>query len=192
MKLKILFLFVLAVITFPAREAWTAEDANTLTRPSLRQEFELAKDDKKKVAELISSIEQAGILKKADCPVFVTAYYGALKALEAKYNRNLITKCESLHDGLRLLDKAVAEAPKDMEVRFIRFATLHNLPSFLADKKKRSQDLARVYEMIPKKDFSVVDQATQENIISFLLDSDRLFAEQVAVLRDLRQELRSR
>lgn len=187
---KVIFFIILGFLVSgrSAQSAWPA-DSSAITRSWLRQEFELAKENRAKVAELISWIGRAGILEKKDCPAFVTAYYGALKTLEAKHGRNPLGKWASLQTGLQLLDQAVSQAPGDMEVRFVRFATLVNLPAFLTDKKKRAADLEQVYEMITAKNFSVVDRATQAGMIDFLLKSGSLLDGQGKVLRTLHPEL---
>ena len=59
-----------------------------LTRKTLNQEFKIAEESKDKAAALRQKIEAQYSVDAPDCPVFVTAYYGALKTLEAKFSSN--------------------------------------------------------------------------------------------------------
>lgn len=165
-----------------------AQASAAMDRIWLRQQFENAEKNSAATRAMIADIEASGFLAKESCPSIVKAYYGALKTLAAKFDFRPTRKMTELKAGLLLLDETVVAAPDDLEIHFLRFATLHHLPGFLSDREKRSQDLMRIYTMLLERDFSVVDQATQRKMIDFLLESDRLSERQAHDLRVLATE----
>src|SRR6185437_8236804 len=74
----------------------------------------------------------------------VIAYLGACKLLQASHTAFFVEKAALGRDGLALEDRAVAEAPDNLEVRFLRGVTNYQLPKFLNRFALAAQDLAAV------------------------------------------------
>ena len=56
----------------------------------------------------------------------------------------LLEKSGLAHQGLAYEDKAVAQTPNDLEVRFLRGVTCYRLPKFMGHSETASSDLAYV------------------------------------------------
>jgi tetratricopeptide (TPR) repeat protein len=70
----------------------------------------------------------------------VEAYLGSLDLLEAGRSWQVWNQRELTQKGLAALDKAVKEAPDNLEVRFIRAATTWHLPFFFHRKEQAVED----------------------------------------------------
>lgn len=73
----------------------------------------------------------------------VVAYTGAATLLKSSH-APLLEKSGLALQGLALEDKAVAQAPNDLEVRFLRGVTCYRLPKFMGRSEMASSDLAYV------------------------------------------------
>lgn len=83
----------------------------------------------------------------------IVAYAGAATLLQASRSGNFFEKSALGHKGIDLEDKAVAEAPDDLEVRFLQGVTFYQLPPFLGRRQTAIEDLtavARVAEAAAK------------------------------------------
>ena len=74
----------------------------------------------------------------------IVAYTGAAKLLAASRSANFFEKAALGRQGIDLEDKAVSEAPDDLEVRFLQGVTFYQLPPFLGRREKAVSDLASV------------------------------------------------
>jgi hypothetical protein len=70
------------------------------------------------------------------------AYHGSLQLLDAAHSWQVWNLRKQAADGLSLLDEAVAQAPEDSEVRFLRAATDWHLPGFLHRREQAEADFA--------------------------------------------------
>jgi hypothetical protein len=83
----------------------------------------------------------------------VVAYTGAATLLKAAH-ASLLEKGALANNGLALEDKAVAQAPDDLEVRFLRGVSCYKLPAFMGRAGTAKSDLAVVAQ--------VAEQAARE------------------------------
>lgn len=74
----------------------------------------------------------------------VIGYLGACELLQAARAVLPWDKANLARDGLALEDRAVAEAPQDLEVRFLRGVTNYQLPRFMGRWNQATHDLATV------------------------------------------------
>ena len=74
----------------------------------------------------------------------VVAYFGAAELLEAARSPFFWEKAALGRDGMDLEDRAVAAAPDDLEVRFLRGVTNYQMPRFLGRFDLAQADLAYV------------------------------------------------
>ena len=74
----------------------------------------------------------------------VVAYLGASRLLDAGRAAMPWDKASLAHEGLALEDRAVAQAPGDLEVRFLRGVTNYQLPGFMGRWATAVSDLSLV------------------------------------------------
>jgi hypothetical protein len=74
----------------------------------------------------------------------VVAYLGAVELLKANVSPWIWEKASLAHDGLALEDRAVSQAPDNLEVRFLRGVTNYQLPRFLGRMATAESDIAAV------------------------------------------------
>jgi hypothetical protein len=100
------------------------------------------------------------------------AYRGAGKSVRAVHAFWPITKLNYVKEGLVDLDRAVLKNPNNIEVRFLRFSVLDNLPGILGystEANADAKDLFNILTLSPqKKDELLID------VIKYLINSDRL------------------
>lgn len=68
------------------------------------------------------------------------AFQGAATAMLAEVDASVWAKWKHCRDGMHLLDRAVDLAPRDAEVRFLRFVVADATPGFLGFRKNVHAD----------------------------------------------------
>ncbi len=105
----------------------------------------------------------------------VLAYSGATDALHAKHSLNPFLKLRYVRTSLRKLHRSVAESPDDVEIRFLRFAVLHNLPSFLGYGELLIEDRDKICELLfSGRSYLNIEDELFMGVLDFLLSSGRL------------------
>ena len=120
------------------------------TQPSFKQQLTEAKDlfylavtgDQQALPKAQKILEELGGGESPDAEVI--AYTGAADLLQANRSDSVWEKMRLAREGLDLQDKAVKEAPDNLEVRFLRGVTDYQLPDFLGRHEIGVQDLAAV------------------------------------------------
>lgn len=125
-------------------------------------------------------------------PASILAYAGALEAVMAKHTYNPYSKVKYVIKGLDKLNEACRKDGSSLEVRFLRFSVLHNLPGFFGYRQELKEDLRIVYEQLKRQDYSYIDYELQKGIAEFLIDSQRLSKSQAAVLAKLFPDMNTR
>ena len=77
----------------------------------------------------------------------IVAYAGAAELLQASRCQNFFEKAHLGQEGIALEDRAVAAAPNDLEVRFLRGVTFYQLPPFLGRREAGVKDLTYVAQV---------------------------------------------
>ncbi len=80
----------------------------------------------------------------------VMVYNGSLRLLEAQHTWALWKKNSLSKQGIELLDRAVAAAPANPEVRFVRGATERELPGFFGRRQQSKDDMAKLANELDK------------------------------------------
>ena len=118
----------------------------TTTQPRLAEAKELfyqaVAGRKEALDRAVQILESLGGSSSGDPEV--VAYVGACRLLEAAHAVWFWDKAILARRGLALLDRAVAQAPDDLEVRFLRGVTGYQLPFFVGRSKLSADDLAHV------------------------------------------------
>jgi len=79
--------------------------------------------------------------EQSDDPV-VLAYLGSARLVAARLSWNPWRRLSLVKEGLDLMDRSVASAPEDPEVRFMRGASTRPLPRYFGRSQLSSQDLS--------------------------------------------------
>ncbi|MFC1632505.1 hypothetical protein ACFL2I_08130 [Candidatus Omnitrophota bacterium] len=164
---------------------------HTEIRILLRNEFQKALTSSKETKRLISIIEKQYPAEPDSFPATILAYYGALQGLRAKHAFIPTTKFKYLIKSLKFLDASVKKSDADLETFFLRFSSLHHLPSLLSIPKKRREDIEKICALLSERNYRKVDQSYQLVIIEFMIQSKRLSKEQLKNLMILREELKN-
>jgi 15-cis-phytoene synthase len=77
------------------------------------------------------------------------AYEGALLLLHAKHGSWPPARLRAVRGGLDRLDAAVAAAPGDVEIRYLRLVNTHYMPRFLGRRESAREDLRAVAALLP-------------------------------------------
>lgn len=111
-----------------------------LTQAEIRAGYDLAVEDKEAAIELLSTLQE---MKSTPG---VEGYRGATKMVLASHWFNPVKKWKYFKEGKKQLDAAIEQAPKNLELRHLRYGIQMNAPGFLnynrnleADKKFLTQ-----------------------------------------------------
>ena len=151
----------------------------------IRNFFYEAVESKEKLEELEDFFSKNFTDKALIYHPALLAYTGAIDALKAKHAFNPFTKFNRVLSSLNTLERAVNREPNNLEIRFIRFSILHNLPGFLGYGKERNDDMMVIVSQLAKKDYTRYDPKLQKNVIEFMLGSERLNDLQTVQLKKL-------
>jgi 15-cis-phytoene synthase len=77
------------------------------------------------------------------------AYEGALLMLHAKHGSWPPARLRAVRGGLERLDAAVAAAPADVEIRYLRLVNTHYMPRFFGRRESAREDLRAVAALLP-------------------------------------------
>ncbi len=162
----LIILFSIQFISFGKElKSDNIESLRTLLYSALERETALDSLD-----NFINKLEKK-IESKSD-PILL-AYKGACRSMEAKYNFWPWDKFSAVNTGLQNLNEAVELDSFNIEVRFLRFAVLHNIPSFLGYSQDADSDAQILFTLITKNS----DQKEKfliQKVAEFLVDSERL------------------
>ena len=98
------------------------------------------------------------------------SYVGSLKAMQARYTILPWMKLTHAKNGSKMLDKAVKKDPKNLEIRFNRFFTYIEFPSFLKKGIFIQEDarvMKAVYENGTLEEGSYAKNSVLEALASF-------------------------
>lgn len=183
-------LFGFVSLSFSQKDyASSNPEAETINQ--IRKLFYEAVESEDKLEELENFFSKNFTEKALIYQPVLLAYTGAIDALKAKHAINPFTKFSRVLSSLSTLERAVNREPDNLEIRFIRFSILHNLPGFLGYGKERNDDIAVIVSQLSKKDYIKYDPKLQKNVIEFMLDSERLNASQTVQLKKLAVALAS-
>ena len=134
----------------------------------VRADYIEAAGNKEITAKLFNLLSD---IKKSDDKVFV-AYKGASLIMMAKYVKGKKDKKAFFKDGAGLIEFAVSEEPKNIEIRVVRLSIQENAPKFLKYNSKLSEDK----EFILNNYKSINSKSVRSFVKSFVLQSDTFSA----------------
>jgi hypothetical protein len=151
----------------------------------IRETFYQAVEDEKELKNLEKFLIMRYSEDQASYPPVILAYSGVVEALKAKHVFSPFSKFSHLIKALSILDEAVSRMPGDLEVRFLRFSVLDNMPSFLGYNKEKKEDQRVIIAELLRNDYSRVDKQTQRGLVEYLLDSNNISRDEKYLLNDL-------
>lgn len=122
--MKFLLIFLL-LLHFPQN--------NDLTR--IRILYDMAAEERSAAKELLQMTEDY----PAEDPVLF-GYQGAAHMMMAKHVINPISKMSHFNKGKKIFTEAIASDPRNLELRFLRFAVQSEAPAFLGYKENIDED----------------------------------------------------
>jgi hypothetical protein len=195
MKFYSFFLFISFVFNLGLSSyAQTIPVSSTVkneTLTQIRNLFYEAIEDEDKLEELESYFQSKFSPKDFIYHPILLAYTGAIDALVAKHAFSPFTKFSRVLASLNTLERAVERDPHNLEIRFIRFSILHNLPGFFGYSNERDADISEITYQLSKKDYVKYDPKLQKNVIDFMIASERLNEAQILQLKKLAVALAS-
>jgi hypothetical protein len=150
----------------------------------LRETFYKAIEDEKYVDELEQYIVSRYSDKSEFYPPVILAYTGGIEALKAKHVFSPFSKLSHVLNSLDILEEAVKRDSDDLEIRFIRYSILDNIPSFFGYKNERNSDKKVIIAELLRRDYSSLNEETQKGISEFMIDSSFLTSEEKTILAD--------
>lgn len=109
------------------------------------------------------------------------AYAGTAEAASAECASGPYNKIEYFNRGKKNIEAAVNKAPQNPEVRFMRFATQANIPSFLFYDNLK-EDKALILEQLPTLLTDASQQMFWIKVAEFMKNSGKLDKGEVAKL----------
>ncbi|MGA7719712.1 MAG: hypothetical protein WCA84_00915 [Ignavibacteriaceae bacterium] len=170
MKLKIILAFLIILI-FPIKNYSTDLTKNDLAK--LRVLFYQSTKNEDSLDTLFTFLSV--LSKKNDIknnPLLI-AYSGVGKALLARYTFFPWDKLRYVNDGFRLMDEAVELDDNNLEIRFLRFSVLTNIPPILGYTEKANKEANSLYLLLMSSNI-MEDDKLIKNIAEFLILSKRL------------------
>lgn len=82
-------------------------------------------------------------------------YWGAYTMISANHVFSPIQKLQSFNKGKDALEKAIVQIPKDVELRYVRYAIQISIPKFLGYKNNIQTDRKWMMEQLPHSDKSL-------------------------------------
>lgn len=174
-----------------AQKDYFSTNPSTETLNQIRKLFYEAVESEEKLEELENFFYKNFTERALIYHPILLAYTGAIDALKAKHAFNPFTKFSKVISSLGILERAVSREPNNLEIRFIRFSILHNLPGFFGYSKERNEDISVIVAQLAKRDYVRYDPKLQKNVIEFMLDSERLNPPQTVQLKKLAVALAS-
>ena len=182
-KNYIFILVILLLVTF--ENGYTQNKPfDDVTLEIIRNLYYSSVDDENDLNKLDSLIIKNFSDTLSQYPPIILAYYGGIEALKAKHAFWPFNKLSHFNSSMDILKAAVKEEPDNLEIRFIRFSILDNVPGILGYSNERERDKYEIVFLLCRKDYSKLSKKIQNGIIQYILSSGRLSTEQINLLTE--------
>lgn len=185
MKLKAALLFFALSILTPSSEKKNESIANININDleHIRLNYYASVEKEELVTELEKFINKKFTSDRSKYPTLILAYVAALQSVKSKHAFWPTEKYSYFKKSMSLFDEVMLKDPKNLEIRFLRFAILHYVPSFLGYSAERSEDARIIVAELIKQDFSSIKPEIQKGIAEFMVQSERLNNLEILKLR---------
>lgn len=131
-------------------DGWGAPGRWSLELERLWALYHLAVEEKGHLPMLEGALARLTPRAPTEDREFLAGFSGAYHVLQAKYARWPPTRLERLKVGFAALDQAVARAPGDPRVRYLRLVSGYHLPAFLGRKAEVEDDFRALFTLLPE------------------------------------------
>ena len=145
---------------------------------TIRLNYYASVEDEDFVERTEALIEKNFSNDKNKYPNLILAYVAAFESVKSKHAFWPFTKLEYFNNSMELFKKVIDTDPQNLEIRFLRYAILEHVPSFLGYSKERNEDAQVIFLELLKNDYSSIKPDIQKGIAEFLLRNKRLSIEQ--------------
>ncbi len=165
---------------FPALHCHDIILVSNIPLEDLRREYQAAVKTEGALAVLQSLLaaahEHSGIEQ---------AYRASAEALLGRYSWNPATKLRQVQEANRIFRIAVRLDPQNVEIRFLRFAIQHYLPSFLAESINLEEDKAVILAHLHRYEEFELSREHVASFLDFFEQSKRFTPEELAALAQI-------
>ncbi len=130
----------------------------------VRQQYREASTDAEKTKQLYQDL--ASVTKESDD--LLVAYKGAATTLMAKYAKTIKEKKAFFREGVDYLEYAVAKAPNNVEIRYLRLSVKENAPRITGYKKHMDKDKTYILDHLSE----VKNKESKKYIQGYVSQSD--------------------
>ena len=181
---KILAICLIALLCFmPMYAVGPNDKPNKL---EMREMYRASVENQAKTEEMLAFLNRS-----AQGDALVVAYKGAAQSLMAKHSFFPIKKLDWLKKCELSMKKAVDMDPRNIEIRYLRFAYQHNTPAFLgySGDVENDRKILITELQVQEKEWRE-DRKQYENVIDFLLKTGRCTEAEKTVLTNLKKNNR--
>ena len=108
-------------------------------------------------------------------------YKGAITMMMAKYKLNPLAKLAHFNEGKNILQAAIEEDGRNVELRFLRFAAQSSAPSFLGYQDDLMADKRMVLQAFPH----IKENDLKEMMAGYLINCGYLSAREKEIVRKI-------
>lgn len=126
----------------------------------VRKLFSEAPENQSKTSQLYQLLKS----EIGESPILL-AYRAASEALEAKHSWNVLTKWTNIDKAMNLFQKAVNNAPENIEIRFLRYSIQINTPFILGYSQNMAEDKQKMKDLFAFADVPLAMKKEIEKII---------------------------
>ena len=148
-----------------------------LTVESLRKDYQNSINNPRKASAFWEKIKDY----KANEGI-VLAYKASALALRAKHDWNPYNKLNWLNETMNIFREAIQAAPKNIEIRFLRFAIQHYLPEFLNQSQNLESDKKTILNNLSDYQEFNLDTNQLSSFHDFFVNSKRFSREELAIV----------
>lgn len=184
--------YLIAIMLSPLFLAGTGTmetDIKIETLNTIRAQFYVAVDNEDTTISLMNLIKREFTQNNHAYPAVVLAYYAGLEGLRGRHASNPIAKFVYVSKAVEMMNEAVGKAPESLEGRFLRFSFFHQIPGIFGMGGKVEGDLQITITMLENRDYSFVSKKIQQDMVDYLLRTERLKPQQRIRLEHLATEL---
>ena len=174
LKIKIVFIGLIVICNFSFKN----QEDNRKTKMVRLGFYEATQDSKK--AKPLSIIIKSFKSKSS----IIKAYEGANMAILAKTKWNPFSAIRLVKKSRGMLDFAVHQTPKNLEIRFIRFAVQKNIPSFLNLSENIDEDKNFIIKNINRFNSKVLSKNIRNYILNFMMEQGGYNEEEKKLIKE--------
>lgn len=156
-------------------------NAGSPTLPELRQQLDKAANNKDAAEKLY---EQFKPVKDNAAPIMV-GFKALSELILCKHVFSPVSKLSHFKKGKRLLELAIAAAPRNAELIFFRFTTQSNVPSLLNYSDNLNEDRLLLLNYLQNPASKAADPDLFKRIKSYLLSSKLCTEQEIRRIKSL-------